>query len=76
MPQGLYHFTELSMCFIPASRNWRYEQELASLLWKVDFKDVVCRDQVALLSNMANGTAGQPITRVGLTRYQPISTKQ
>jgi atrial natriuretic peptide receptor A len=21
-------------------RNWRYEQELDSLLWKVDFKDI------------------------------------
>lgn len=25
-------------------RNWRYEQELDSLLWKIDFKEIVMPD--------------------------------
>ena len=31
---------KLSLIFIDVSRNWKYEQELASLLWKIDLKDV------------------------------------
>lgn len=26
-------------------RNWRYEQELDSLLWKVDFKEIQMHDE-------------------------------
>jgi len=26
-------------------RNWRYEQELDSLLWKVDYKDIQISEQ-------------------------------
>lgn len=27
-------------CNIYFHRNWKYEQELASLLWKIDYKDL------------------------------------
>lgn len=37
-------------------RNWKYEQELDSLLWKVDFKDI------QLNEDMTN-TLGAKITR-------------
>lgn len=38
-------------------RNWKYEQELDSLLWKVDFKDLQLNEE-----DMAN-TLGAKITR-------------
>lgn len=38
-------------------RNWRYEQELDSLLWKVDFKDIQMHE------NEKENT-GQKMTRV------------
>lgn len=31
-------------------RNWRYEQELDSLLWKIDYKDIQIPDLPALSS--------------------------
>lgn len=34
-------------------RNWRYEQELDSLLWKIDFKDIQMHE------SDSNGTNGQ-----------------
>lgn len=39
-------------------RNWKYEQELDSLLWKVDFRDIQINDD----SNTQN--LGTKITRV------------
>lgn len=39
-------------------RNWKYEQELDSLLWKVDYKDIQINEE-------ANSNAlGTKITRV------------
>ena len=26
--------------FVSFYRNWRYEQELASLIWKIDYDDI------------------------------------
>lgn len=26
-------------------RNWKYEQELDSLLWKIDYKDIETREE-------------------------------
>ena len=28
-------------------RNWKYEQQLASLLWKIEYKDIVIRDHAS-----------------------------
>lgn len=42
-------------------RNWRYEQELDSLLWKVDFKEIQMHEN-------EKESAGQKMTRVGTTR--------
>lgn len=35
-------------------RNWRYEQELDSLLWKVDYKDIQMNDNDQATSNKIN----------------------
>lgn len=43
-------------------RNWRYEQELDSLLWKIDFKDIQMHDDV----NSEPGVPVQKLTRVNL----------
>lgn len=42
-------------------RNWRYEQELDSLLWKIDFKDIQMNDGD---TNSENGLVPQKLTRV------------
>lgn len=41
-------------------RNWKYEQELDSLLWKVDFRDIQINDE----TNTQN--LGTKITRVSM----------
>lgn len=38
-------------------RNWKYEQELDSLLWKVDYKDIEINDT-------ENGSTSSKISRV------------
>ncbi|KAG8315278.1 hypothetical protein J6590_074376 [Homalodisca vitripennis] len=43
-------------------RNWRYEQELDSLLWKVDFKDIQMNDNEQASSNKIN-RATHPLIR-------------
>lgn len=48
-------------------RNWRYEQELDSLLWKIDYKDI----QIPDLPGAASGQGKAP--RVGLFLRQVIS---
>ncbi|KAG8265421.1 hypothetical protein J6590_095153, partial [Homalodisca vitripennis] len=35
-------------------RNWRYEQELDSLLWKVDFKEIQMNDNEQASINKIN----------------------
>ena len=45
----LYHF----------ERNWKYEQELASLLWKIDHKDIRFREQFGFGSIPVTGTMGR-----------------
>ncbi|XP_058835407.1 guanylate cyclase 32E [Topomyia yanbarensis] len=47
-------------------RNWRYEQELDSLLWKVDFKDIQMHEN-------EKETAGQKLTR---TTHPLVRTSQ
>lgn len=39
-------------------RNWKYEQELDSLLWKVDFRDIQINDETSAQN------LGTKITRV------------
>lgn len=34
----------LTLVLLLVYRNWRYEQELDSLLWKVDYKDIQVND--------------------------------
>ncbi len=42
-------------------RNWRYEQELASLLWKIDYRDI----QVKFHASQYNtNIASIPVNRV------------
>uniref|UniRef100_A0A182YC47 Guanylate cyclase n=1 Tax=Anopheles stephensi TaxID=30069 RepID=A0A182YC47_ANOST len=55
-------------------RNWRYEQELDSLLWKVDFREIQMHEN-------EKETTGQKMTRVSLSsnpdldfRYSTIFT--
>jgi hypothetical protein len=46
----------LAVVLLVLYRNWRYEQELDSLLWKVDYKDI---------QELHNGTSlSTKITRV------------
>lgn len=40
-------------------RNWKYEQELASLLWKIDYKDISFREQYGGGSIPVTGTMGR-----------------
>lgn len=39
-------------------RNWRYEQELDSLLWKIDFKDIEVHDENSPISGSTMPTSG------------------
>lgn len=49
-------------------RNWRYEQELDSLLWKVDFREIQMHesDKDPLLPASGSSAASQKQTRVSL----------
>lgn len=51
-------------------RNWRYEQELDSLLWKVDFREIQMHesDKDPLLPVSASSAASQKQTRVSKNR--------
>lgn len=42
-------------------RNWKYEQELDSLLWKVDYKDIEINDT-------ENSSTSSKISRVSICR--------
>ena len=44
-------------------RNWKYEQELASLLWKIDYKDINFREQYGGGSVPLTGTMGRVSNR-------------
>ncbi|KAL3876609.1 hypothetical protein ACJMK2_034431 [Sinanodonta woodiana] len=46
-----------------AYRNWRYEQELASLLWKIDLKDITLRDQFVSTGNPNSNRGRRTIVR-------------
>jgi hypothetical protein len=48
-------------------RNWRYEQELDSLLWKIDFKEIQMHE------NDANGTQKQTRATHPLIRTSQVS---
>ena len=52
----LYMFVTLLFHF---DRNWKYEQELASLLWKIDHKDIRFREQFGFGSIPVTGTMGR-----------------
>lgn len=49
-------------------RNWRYEQELDSLLWKVDFREIQMHesDKDPLLPASASSATSQKQTRVSV----------
>lgn len=46
-------------------RNWKYEQELDSLLWKVDFKDIQINEEPN------SNSLGTKITRVSVNSVCP-----
>ncbi|XP_071509396.1 speract receptor-like [Diadema antillarum] len=69
-------------------RNWRYEQELASLLWKIDyndvqFKSVVHGSRLSLATHDSRGSMnadplsgrGQVFTRVGRYKNTVVAIK-
>ncbi|XP_014675128.1 PREDICTED: guanylate cyclase 32E-like [Priapulus caudatus] len=45
-------------------RNWRYEQELASLIWKVDYKDIAMVTDFT--STLLSNNTGNTMTRMSL----------
>lgn len=49
-------------------RNWRYEQELDSLLWKIDFRDIEINEEPN--SNVVGGK----VPRVSRTYYYYCTT--
>ncbi|CAH1968124.1 unnamed protein product [Acanthoscelides obtectus] len=44
-------------------RNWRYEQELDSLLWKIDFKDIQMSEENSNNQSMKSRTTTHPLIR-------------
>jgi hypothetical protein len=55
----------LAVVLLVLYRNWRYEQELDSLLWKVDYRDIQINEDQQPHNNTSLSTK---ITRVGLLR--------
>lgn len=49
----------LAVVALALYRNWRYEQELDSLLWKLDFRDIKITDE-----KESNTTVGSKVQRV------------
>ncbi|OWF46455.1 guanylate cyclase 32E-like [Mizuhopecten yessoensis] len=61
-------------------RNWRYEQDLASLLWKIDYKDISMRNQFGgtmnhLLSTNRR-TMGRATSQISLGSQNEIDYRQ
>ncbi|XP_013413758.1 guanylate cyclase 32E [Lingula anatina] len=48
-------------------RNWRYEQELASLLWKIDFKDIMLKDGAASLHTGSGAWMGSTMNKMSVS---------
>lgn len=48
-------------------RNWKYEQELDSLLWKVDYKDIEINDT-------ENSSTSSKISRVSISGENSADT--
>ncbi|VEN64593.1 unnamed protein product, partial [Callosobruchus maculatus] len=44
-------------------RNWRYEQELDSLLWKIDFKDIQMSEENSNGQSIKSRTTAHPLIR-------------
>jgi len=44
---------------ISSNRNWKYENDLASLLWKIDYKDIAFKDHFVGTLNAKNGAKGR-----------------
>eukprot|EP00106_Octopus_bimaculoides_P006081 XP_014773523.1 PREDICTED: uncharacterized protein LOC106871537 [Octopus bimaculoides] len=49
-------------------RNWKYEQDLASLLWKIDYKEITFREPLGT-------TPTQNYTRVGVNEARHLYTR-
>ena len=47
IPSGVFLFVLLLVLFI-LYRNWMYEQELDSLLWKIDYKDIIFNENTPI----------------------------
>ena len=44
---------------ISSNRNWKYENDLASLLWKIDYKDIAFKDHFVGTLNAKSGAKGR-----------------
>ncbi|XP_023221345.1 receptor-type guanylate cyclase Gyc76C-like [Centruroides sculpturatus] len=78
----------LSVCLITAItyRNWKYEQEIAGLLWRITFDDMHRQTSNGLLSSNSRSslsqmsveskTAGQVFTQIALYRGMWVAVKQ
>jgi hypothetical protein len=62
----------LMVVLLALYRNWRYEQELDSLLWKVDYRDIQMNED----QQPHNATLSSKITRVMyLQSVSKVSTR-
>ncbi|XP_033630928.1 guanylate cyclase 32E-like [Asterias rubens] len=76
---GLIVFVILAVAY----RNWRYEQELASLIWKIDFDDISLRKNDAFGSRFSLVTTdsrgsfckSQLYTKVGVYKGSVVAIK-
>ena len=50
----------LAIVLLMIYRNWRYEQELDSLLWKIDYKDIQIPDLPGASANQGKVTRVRP----------------
>ncbi|XP_014262145.1 guanylate cyclase 32E [Cimex lectularius] len=44
-------------------RNWRYEQELDSLLWKIDFKEIQMNEELSVTNELKTNRIAHPLIR-------------
>ncbi|XP_067128746.1 receptor-type guanylate cyclase Gyc76C-like [Centruroides vittatus] len=78
----------ISVCLVTAItyRNWKYEQEIAGLLWRITFDDMHRQTSNGLLSSNSRSslsqmsveskTAGQVFTQIALYRGMWVAVKQ
>jgi hypothetical protein len=55
----------LALVLLVLFRNWRYEQELDSLLWKVDYRDIQINEYQQLQGGASLSTKITRVTSAG-----------